>query len=227
MMNVSKNIRGWVAVCGFALALVFCTGCASVSGSNEGAAGDLAAVTAEAAAGTNTPVAPPPQADPSMADVLAVGDYLTVKYDDLPTLVPPYDGQIKADGKITLIYNQQFEAAGKTAGQLEQEIRTRYVPQFFKNMTVTVRPVSETRIFYVGGEVRSPGRQMFVPGITVFRAIQSAGYFTDFANQKKVRLTRADGKKTITIDCKKVMKDPTKDVEVYPNDTIIVPRSIY
>lgn len=227
MMNVSKNIRGWLVACGFALALSFCIGCASTSGgSNDGAAADLAAVAAEAG-GTNSVAGSPPQANRSIPDVLAVGDYITVKYDDLPTLVPPYDGQIKGDGNITLIYNQQFEAAGKTPAQLEQEIRTRYVPQWFKNMTVTVRPVSETRIFYVGGEVRAPGRQMYVPGITVFRAIQSAGYFTDFANQKKVRLTRADGKRTITVDCKKVMKDATKDVEVYPNDTIIVPRSVY
>lgn len=228
MMNVSKTIRGWIAACGFALALSFCIGCGTVSGgSADGAGGDSVAAAVNAATGTNIITAPPPQANPSSADLLAVGDYLTVKYDDLPTIVPPYDGQVGSDGKITLILNQKFDVVGKTPGQLEQEIRARYVPDIFKNMTVTVRPASETRIFYVGGEVRQPGRQMYVPGITVFRAIQSAGYFTDFANQRKVRLTRADGKTTITVDCKKVMKDPSKDVEVYPNDTIIVLRSVY
>lgn len=223
MMIVSKSLRGWTAACALAWALVLCAGCATTSGDGMVSEASLGVpAMADGSMGTNQPV----QAGIN-PEVFKIGDNLTIKYDDLPVMIPPFDGHVKADGTITLIYNERFEVAGKTPGQLEREIRERYVPRLYKNMTVTVRPVNESRIFYVGGEVRAPGRQMYLPGITVMKAIQSAGYFTDFANRKKVKLTRADGKKTYTIDCKKVLRDASKDIEVYPNDTIIVPRSLY
>ncbi len=225
MINVSIMLRKWTVLFGALLAGVVLSGCAGTSGGSGKA--QQAAVAAAASAGQGTDSVLAPIVPPAGAEVLKVGDYLTVKYDDLPIMVPPFDGQIKSDGTITLILNQKFDAAGKTVGELEQAIRKAYVPNYFKNMTVTVKPVNESRIFYIGGEVRVPGRQMYVPGITVYKAIQSAGYFTDFANQKKVKLIRADGKGTITIDIKKVIRNASKDVEVYPNDTIHVPRSMY
>lgn len=224
-MNVSKSLGKWFFAC--AWALVLCAGCATTG--DKGGLTESAIAASEQAA-TNSPVvlaALPINGSGINPEVMKVGDYLTIKYDDLPTALPNFDGYIKADGTINLILNQKFVAAGKTPGQLETEIRDRYVPKIFRNMTATVRPVNESRIFYVGGEVRSPGRQMYIPGITVLKAIQSAGYFTDFANQKKVRVTRADGKTSLIMDCKKALKDPSKDMEVYPNDTIIVPRSLY
>lgn len=163
----------------------------------------------------------------SGTEVLGVGDTVTVTYNDLPMLTPPFEGQIKADGSITLMLNQKFTAAGKTRGELEQEIRKRYVPDYFKNMTVNVNVRSDTRLYYVGGEVRSPGGRMYISRITVLKAIQSAGDFTEFANRKKVKLTRADGSKPIIINVTKVLSDPTKDVEVFPGDTIHVPKKFW
>ena len=59
----------------------------------------------------------------------------------------------------------------------------------------------------MNGEVRAPSRQIYNSRITVLKAIASAGGFTDFANKKKVRLTRVDGR-TQTVNCVKALDNP-------------------
>jgi protein involved in polysaccharide export with SLBB domain len=93
-------------------------------------------------------------------------------------------------------------------------------------MTVTVKQQEITRWYYVDGEVRTPSRQQYITRITVLKAIASASGFTDFANKKKVRLTRADGRTQI-VNCVKALDNPTLDPEVYPGDRIHVPRKIW
>ena len=88
---------------------------------------------------------------------LRVGDLLSVTFSDLVNPVPPFEGRIKEDGTITLILNRTFVAVGKTIVELEKEIRDRYVPKLFVNLTATVRV--HDRFFYVDGQVKQPSRQ--------------------------------------------------------------------
>jgi polysaccharide export outer membrane protein len=171
-------------------------------------------VSEKSTAATNTLV----NTDP---DRLRPGEAIQITFSDLPNPVPPFEGRIKADGTITLMLNQEFVAAGKTVGELEREIRERYVPTYFQNLTVTVKPLE--RFFYVDGQVRMPSRQQYFGRITVLGAIAAAGGFTDFANQRKVKIIRADGR-VEEVDCKRAKEDPSLDVPVYPGDRIIVPR---
>ena len=122
--------------------------------------------------------------------------------------------------------NQTFKADGKTPGDLEKEIRARYVPKYFKYMTVTVKQEESTLWYYVDGEVKAPNRQIYTSRITVLKAIASAGGFTDFANKKKVKLTRVDGRTQI-VNCVKALDNPSLDLEVYPGDKIYVPRRLW
>ena len=94
-------------------------------------------------------------------------------------------------------------------------------PGYFKFLTVTVVP--KDQFYFVGGEVRSPNRFQYVGTTTVTRAIQSAGDFTDFARKTKVELIRVDGR-IETVDCVKAWKNPSLDLQVFPGDTIKVPR---
>jgi polysaccharide export outer membrane protein len=180
---------------------------------------------APATAPVTTPVAAPTASHLAapQPEVFRAGDSLTIVWADLPVPTAPFEGKIKEDGTITLLLNQTFTAAGKTAGELEQEIRACYVPKYYKNMTVTVSSKESTRWYYVLGEVRVPNRQIYNSRITVLQAIASAGGFTDFANKKKVKLTRVDGRTQI-VNCSKALENPTLDLEVYPGDTIHVPR---
>lgn len=155
---------------------------------------------------------------------LRIGELLTVTYSDLATSIPPFSGRIKEDGTITLTQNQDFVAAGKTVAELEKQIHARYVPAFFRNLTVTV--VVQDRFFYVDGQVRSPNRLPYVGDITVLGAIASVGGFTDFAQPKKVQIIRANNRKEI-VNCKKAKDHPELDVPIFPGDRIFVPRKIW
>jgi len=155
-------------------------------------------------------------------DRLRVGDRVTVKFSGTPDQnLQTHEQVIKDDGTITLPYIGEVKAVGKTLGELQKEVHDRYVPDYYKRLTVNI--LGEQRVYYVGGQVRSPGRQMYIDATTVTKAIQSAGDFTDFAAKRRVELTRADGKKFI-INCEKAAKDPSLDLPVYPGDKIHVPQ---
>jgi len=170
------------------------------------------------------PVLPvPPVASNGLASglIIRTGDGLTVTFQDLVTPIAPVDTTVREDGTITLIYDKEFLAAGKTRGQLEKEIRDVYVPDYFKNMTPTV--TIKDRFFSVGGEVRSPGRQIYSGRMTVLGAITAAGGLTDFANAKKVTITRVDGSQEHE-NAKAALQKPDLDKEVFPGDSVFVAR---
>jgi polysaccharide export outer membrane protein len=157
--------------------------------------------------------------------VLNPGDLVTVIFSDIPPPGwPEHRQRIHDDGKITLPYNVSVIAAGKTPGQLEEAIRKEYVPKFFNQFTPTVR--TELRHYYVDGEVRAPNRQEYHGKMTVLRAISTCGGFTDFANRKNIELRRATGE-VLKINWHSAIKDARFDLPVYPDDQIIVHRSIF
>ena len=158
-------------------------------------------------------------------DSLEPGNQITITFSGLSTIPIPYSCRIREDGTISPPYLKALIiAAGKTIGELERELEKEYVPGIYKTINVTIRTAD--RFFYVGGEVRQPSRQIFIGRITVTQAIQSAGDFTDFADQREVRVIRATGKVDI-IDCKAALDDPTRDLPVYPGDNIVVRRRFF
>jgi len=241
--NVGTGLRRWGAVCGLIVGGLCLTGCRTQTPEQQFAdvpsgvaitsdAASPTPVSAPAAAPVSVPVVSPlavPVATNSNGlerEVFRVGDSLTVTFTDMPTTFPPFEEKIKDDGTITLLQNESFTAVGMSPGDLAKEIRKRYVPDYYKYMTVTVKQQEITRWYYVDGEVRTPSRQQYITRITVLKAIASASGFTDFANKKKVRLTRADGRTQI-VNCVKALDNPTLDPEVYPGDRIHVPRKIW
>jgi polysaccharide export outer membrane protein len=226
-------------LCGLVLGGLCLLGCRSQAPKQESAKIPSDHITTSAAGGTapagvpgTAPVSKPAAvlAATSSAgpepEVFRVGDSLTIIFMDTPTSTAPTEEKIKEDGTITLILNQTFKADGKTRGELEKEIRARYVPDYFKYLTVTVKRDVNTQWYYINGEVKSPARQIYASRITVLKTIASAGGFTDFANRKKVRLTRLDGR-TMTVNCRKALENPALDLEVYPGDTVHVPRRLW
>ena len=215
------------------LAVMFFTGCGSLSNdpkypefqppATNSAQAASTALGTNSALPTNTPAAD--QLFPGdRTEIINIGDSLTITFMDLPIKFDPIERQVASDGTITLIDNQTFKAEGKSRGELEREIRTNYVPRLYPRMTVTIKPFE--RFFFVSGEVRTPGAQRYLSPITVLKAIPAAGDFTDFAQRKKIRLTRLNGKKLI-INWYDAQKDPKLDPPVYPGDTIHVPRRIF
>lgn len=161
---------------------------------------------------------------PSQVAHFQVGDTVIVTLSGLPEPIEPHEEPIKEDGTITMPYIGPVQALGKTSGQLQREIHDLYVPKYYNQLTVTVKS-SQDRVYYVGGEVKQPGRQLYVGATTVTKAIQSVGDFTDFASHT-VYLIRANGQR-LKVNCDKALKDPSLDLSVYPGDQIQVPRRLF
>jgi len=152
-----------------------------------------------------------------------INDTVTVTLDGLPDRVEPHTEAIKEDGTITLASIGHVQAAGKTAGELQNAIHDLYVPKYYRHLAVTV--TVGDRVYYVTGEVRQPGRQLYAGQMTVTKAITTVGGFTDFASHR-VWLIRANGQR-IKVNCDKAFQDPALDPLVYPNDQVQVPRSYW
>ena len=160
---------------------------------------------------------------PSIKDEIQIGDSLVISFSDLVMPITPIEELVRQDGTITLLLNQRFLAAGKTRGELEQEIHKFYVPDYYKQMTVYIKPAD--RWFFVDGEVKVPSRCLYIGPMTVKKAIASSGGFTDYAKRAKVKLIHPDGSSEI-IDCRP-KSDPRKDPPVYPGDTVRVPKRFW
>ena len=179
--------------------------------------------------GCETPPSAPVDQDPnkpSLAEVahFHVGETVNVTFSGTTTELPAHEEIIKEDGTITLSLIGSVRAVGKTAGELQNEIHDLYVPKYFVRLTVTVKPGD--LVYYVRGEVKAPGRQLYVGETTVTKAIGSAGDFTDFANHKNVELIRANGKK-IKVNVDNALQDPALDPQVYPGDQVYVHRKLW
>jgi len=158
-------------------------------------------------------------------DKIRPGDVLVIGYSDIPNPPPAATEQVREDGKVSLHLNYEIMAAGKTRGELEREIRNLYVKekQVYKDIKISVQ--SSVRYVSVGGEVRLPGNVAHPGDLTVLKAINAAGGFTDFANKKQVIVSR-DGK-TIKVNCKDAIDDPSKDPAVFPGDRIHVKKKVW
>ena len=151
---------------------------------------------------------------------LHIGDSVIVTMDGpSDAAIQPHEETIKEDGTITLAEIGHVKAAGLTTGELQDIIHDKYVPGIYKRLTVTVK--TGDRVFFVRGEVKAPGRQIYTGPITVTKAITSAGDFTDFSNRRYVVLTRANGQRFV-VDCVKILDGKKPDPEVYPGDQIEV-----
>ncbi len=214
-------VRGLFACAWLFAGMVF-TGCSSPSQGQplDNPQSPMAAGTSA----TGRQIAPPPNG--AKVAVFHVGDTVIVSFSGIPNPMPDYVESIKEDGTITPPFIGAVAAVGKTAGELQNEIHDAYVPKYYVRMTVTVKS-SGDRVYYVGGEVKGPGRQLYIGDTTVTKAIQSAGGLTDFANHGKVWLTHASNGQRIRVNYDDALKNPAKDLPVYPDDQINVERRIF
>ena len=219
----SSQFKAAVAalLAGFVLAGCYNPNSAPVGSSSTGQTGGARPLTPELAP-VNTSTAPTPTLPPVVGantPGLRVGDMLTIDWFDTPTPIPQYKERIRDDGKLILPLNVTVQAAGRTLAQLQDDIRNAYVPRLFYHLTVSVK--TDERVYFVGGEVKIANRLLYQDGLTVLRAIDTAGGFTDFANRNNIELRRQNGE-IIKINWKKALKNPKLDPPIYPNDQVIV-----
>jgi protein involved in polysaccharide export with SLBB domain len=160
---------------------------------------------------------------------LRIGDPIEIKIGG----VPMEDQQqvnntytVDTNGMISLPYINKIPAAGLVPAQVAASAEAKYrAEKIFTNPTITIMMQPQTRFVNVGGAVRSPSRVQFTEDLTMLAAINAAGGFNDFADQKRVRLLR--GSTVKVCDVRQFRKDPSKDVPLQPGDRIEVPQSFF
>jgi polysaccharide export outer membrane protein len=151
-------------------------------------------------------------------------------------------------GEINFPYIGPVKVEGKTCRQAAIDVKKRLEVDYYKQATVILgidsiidqdNHVKPRDFAWVMGEVRQVGPQELLEHqpMTVSQLIARAGGFSDFADQRKVKLIHREpgssaggdeinnSKNYQTIDVKSIMQgDPSHDPVVKPGDYIIVPK---
>ncbi|HSH39220.1 MAG TPA: polysaccharide biosynthesis/export family protein, partial [Chthoniobacterales bacterium] len=141
--------------------------------------------------------------------------------------------RVNDNGELEVPYAGLVPAAGRTCKQIAYSVKAALEKEYYYNATViiAVDRISEKsrgRV-YVIGSVRGPGPQEIPPDetYTVSKAIIRAGGFGDFANKRKVKLTRKNGE-ALEVDLKRIIEQgrSDEDVVLQPDDQVFVPQRL-
>jgi polysaccharide export outer membrane protein len=141
--------------------------------------------------------------------------------------------RVNDNGELEVPYIGLVPAQGRTCKELAYAIKGALEKEYYYHATVilAVDRVSEKSRgkIYVYGSVRGQGPQE-IPAdesYTVSKAVIRAGGFGDFANKRKVKLTRKNGQ-DVVVDLKRVIEEghSEEDVVLQPDDQIYVPQRL-
>jgi protein involved in polysaccharide export with SLBB domain len=141
--------------------------------------------------------------------------------------------RVNDNGELEVPYIGLVPAHGRTCKELAYSIKNLLEKEYYYHATVilAVDRVSEKsrgRI-YVYGSVRAQGPQEIPPdeSYTVSKAVIRAGGFGDFANKRKVKVTRKNGQ-DYSVDLKRVIEEghTEEDLVLQPDDQIYVPQRL-
>src|SRR5439155_4503316 len=141
--------------------------------------------------------------------------------------------RVNDSGELEVPYVGLVPAEGKTCKELAYRIKSALEKEYYYHATVilAVDRVSEKsrgRV-YIYGSVKAQGPEELPPNesFTVSKAIIRAGGFGDFANKRKVKVTRKGGR-DYTVDLKRVIEEGNteEDLVLEPDDQVYVPQKL-
>lgn len=163
--------------------------------------------------------------------VVEPGDVLLVQPVDLDAPVRlPGDQPVLPDGTINLARYGRLVVAGKTVGEIETLVQAAVRAQTKDAGFISVRLVArQSKVYYVLGEVNSPGAFQLSGRETVLDALMAAGGLTDNASRDNIILTRPSRPnccRTVLPICFNAivqLGDTTTNYQIAPGDRIYVP----
>jgi len=135
---------------------------------------------------------------------------------------------VSDDGTIPLLYIGNVRAVGLKPSALQRSIEQTYINQeIYTRPTVVVsidggESTATMRTVMITG-VNKPGAVPYKQGMTLSQAIMTAGGPTPFGSMRKVKLIRSGRPATIH-NLGSGSGDPAVDIQVQPDDQIIVPE---
>lgn len=141
--------------------------------------------------------------------------------------------RVSDNGELEVPYIGPVPAQGRTCKELAYNIKAALEKEYYYHATVIlaldrVSEKSRGKV-YVYGSVKAQGPQE-IPAdenYTASKAVIRAGGFGDFANKRKVKVTRKGGQ-DFTVDLKRVIEEghTDEDVALQPDDQIYVPQRL-
>ena len=137
---------------------------------------------------------------------------------------------VRPDGRISFDLIGEVDVEGKTVDEVHREITAR-IEQFIVHPDVTVLlQSSNSREYYVFGEVNRPGSYPLVGHVTALEALGSAAGPTHFASLNGARLVRPTEGKGLRypIRFKDISQggDAATNYELQPGDVVYVPPNV-
>lgn len=131
---------------------------------------------------------------------------------------------VSESGLINMPFIGSVRAAGLSPTALGASIAAAYKSaQIYTNPNIQVQSDSlgtqQKLMVHIGGQVRRTGPVEYVPGLTIYQAIQSAGGPTEFGAMNRVELLR--GGKVRLLDLRQTQ---FKGFTLLQDDTITVPE---
>jgi len=160
---------------------------------------------------------------------LRAGDTIEIRLAGVPAEeIQAVSAQYTVDeaGMLNLPYINTVKVGGLPANLAQKAIEDKFKSEgIYTHPSITIVIQTGMRFVNVGGSVRSPGRVPYTADLTLMSAINAAGGLGDFGDQKRVRYVHEN--KVQTIDIRKLRKDPSLDIKVFPGDQIEVPQSMW
>jgi len=134
---------------------------------------------------------------------------------------------VRSDGRISLPLVGDVSAAGQTpeglAGKIADKLE-RFIDA--PNVTVTLAE-SRPKVYYILGQVESPGEYDINRPVTVIQALSRAGGFLEWAKKSRIMIVSGhdQSEKIDFFDYDEFLDHPAeeKNVVLKPGDTIVVP----
>jgi polysaccharide biosynthesis/export protein len=130
---------------------------------------------------------------------------------------------VRPDGKITIPLIGDMQAAGLTPERLGAQL-TQALSDYINRPQVNVIVAQvNSKKYYITGEVNRPGQYPLIVPIRVFDALNNAGGFQEFANEKNIVIIR--GSQRLKFNYKDVLKGKKLEQNIFleNGDTIYVP----
>jgi polysaccharide export outer membrane protein len=157
--------------------------------------------------------------------VIGPGDILSIDVWKEPELSKQVS--VRLDGKISLPLVNDFEAAGLSCNEVQEQLQVRYADYVAVPEVSVTLVQSLSKKIYILGEINKPGEYPLQKHMTIVQAISLAGGLGQWADTSDIRLIRRikGTEKTYIVDYDAIVsgEDLSQNVQLQPDDTIFVP----
>ncbi|NOX69182.1 MAG: sugar ABC transporter substrate-binding protein [Gammaproteobacteria bacterium] len=158
---------------------------------------------------------------------IGAGDNLEIivwRNEELSVTVP-----VRPDGKVSIPLVDDMQASGKTPSQLARDMES-VLSEYLRSPVVSVIVTGQgsANQIQVVGEVVSPQPLSYRDGLRVLDVFIAVGGVTDFAAGNRTKLVRQTepGQAECRIRVKDLLAgDMSQNINLYPGDVIVVPRT--